>query len=72
MRIVEARIAELEYRSVFDGSPVAVLKVKEGGEILDANPAAERLLEYEGGVRGRALRSLLVDPAVDGPGSGCR
>ena len=62
-----ARIAELEYRSVFDGSPVAVLKVKEGGEILDANPVAERLLEYDGGVRGRALRSLLVDPAVDGP-----
>ena len=46
---------------------VAVLKVQEGGEILDANPAAERLLDYEGGVRGRALRSLLVDPAVDGP-----
>jgi diguanylate cyclase (GGDEF)-like protein/PAS domain S-box-containing protein len=63
----EARIAELEYRAVFDGSPLAVLKLQEGGEILDANPAAERLLDYEGGVRGRVLRSLLVDPAVDGP-----
>jgi diguanylate cyclase (GGDEF)-like protein/PAS domain S-box-containing protein len=63
----QARVAELEYRAVFDGSPVAVLKVREGGEILDANPAAERLLEYEGGLRGRAIRSLLVNPAVDGP-----
>jgi diguanylate cyclase (GGDEF)-like protein/PAS domain S-box-containing protein len=62
-----ARVAELEYRAVFDGSPVAVLKVQEGGEILDANPAAERLLEYEGGLRGRPIRTLLVDPAVDGP-----
>jgi diguanylate cyclase (GGDEF)-like protein/PAS domain S-box-containing protein len=62
-----ARTAELEYRAVFEGSPVAVLKVREGGEILDANPAAEQLLEYEGGLRGRAIRGLLVDPAVDGP-----
>ncbi len=62
-----ARVAELEYRAVFDGSPLAVLKVQEGGEILDANPAAERLLEYEGGLRGRVLKSLLVNPDVDGP-----
>lgn len=63
----EARIAELEYRAVFDGSPVAVLKVQESGEILDANPAAERLLEYQGGLPGRPMRTLLVDPAVDEP-----
>ena len=63
----QARVAELEYRAVFDSSPLAVLKVKEGGEILDANPAAERLLEYEGGLRGRVIRTMLVNPAVDGP-----
>ena len=65
----EARTSELEYRAVFEGSPVAVLKVAHGGEkgkILDANPAAERLFGYEGGLAGRHMRSILVDDERDG------
>ena len=40
--------SELEYRAVFENSPVAVLRVQDDMEILDANPAAERLFDYEG------------------------
>jgi diguanylate cyclase (GGDEF)-like protein/PAS domain S-box-containing protein len=57
----EARTAEIEYRAVFDGSPVAVLKVADGGDILEANPAAERLFDVDGGVAGRHMRDILLD-----------
>jgi diguanylate cyclase (GGDEF)-like protein/PAS domain S-box-containing protein len=60
-----ARTAELEYRAVFENSPVAVLKVSDVEEILDANPAAERLLDYEEGLRGRSAKDLLADPEAD-------
>lgn len=62
---LEARTAELEYRAVFENSPVAVLKVSDVEEILDANPAAERLLDYEEGLRGRSALDLLADPEAD-------
>lgn len=62
----EARTAESEYRAVFENSPVAVLKVADSQEILDANPAAERLFGFSAGLRGRASSELLVDPEADG------
>jgi diguanylate cyclase (GGDEF)-like protein/PAS domain S-box-containing protein len=61
----QARTAELEYRAVFESSPAAVLKVSHAEEILDANPAAERLFGYAEGLRGRSARALLVDPGAD-------
>jgi diguanylate cyclase (GGDEF)-like protein/PAS domain S-box-containing protein len=61
----EARTAEFESRTVFENSPVAMLKVSHTEEILDANPAAERLFGYGEGLRGRPTRDLLVDPATD-------
>jgi diguanylate cyclase (GGDEF)-like protein/PAS domain S-box-containing protein len=60
-----ARTSALEYRAVFENSPAAVLKVSHAEEILDANPAAERLFGYEEGLRGMSARELLVDPEVD-------
>jgi diguanylate cyclase (GGDEF)-like protein/PAS domain S-box-containing protein len=62
----QARTAELEYRAVFENSPVAVLKVEGGEQILDANPAAERLFAFAEGLRGRSARDMLVDPDADG------
>lgn len=60
----QARTSELEHRAVFENSPVAVLKVANGADmdrILDANPAAERLFGYEGGLAGRHMRDILLD-----------
>ncbi|MGZ5213106.1 MAG: diguanylate cyclase domain-containing protein [Actinomycetota bacterium] len=62
----EARTAEIEYRAVFEGSPVAILKVADGGDILDANPAAERLFGFEGGIAGRHMRDILLEDERDG------
>ncbi|MGZ8567280.1 MAG: diguanylate cyclase domain-containing protein [Actinomycetota bacterium] len=62
------RTAEIEYRAVFEGSPVAVMKVGVSGDILDANPAAECLFGFEGGLTGRNIRDLLVDDERDGSG----
>lgn len=60
----EARRAEIEYRTVFEGSPVAVLKVAVGGKILEVNPAAERLFGYPDGLVDRSIRDLyLIDAA---------
>ena len=66
----EARTSELEYRAVFENSPVAVLKVQDDMEILDANPAAERLFAYGSGLRGRSARDLLAD--LDGDAASIR
>jgi diguanylate cyclase (GGDEF)-like protein/PAS domain S-box-containing protein len=66
----EARTSELEYRAVFENSPVAVLRVQDDMEILDANPAAERLFDYESGLQGRSARDLLAD--IDGDGGSIR
>ena len=65
-----ARTSELEYRAVFENSPVAVLRVQGDMEILDANPAAERLFDYGSGLRGRSARDLLAD--LDGDAASIR
>ena len=60
-----ARVAELEYRAVFEGSPIAMLKVTGEGRVLDANSAAERLFGYEDGIAGLHMRDILLDDERD-------
>ena len=62
-----ARTSELEYRAVFENSPVAVLRVQDDMEILDANPAAERLFDYEVRVAG-AIRPGSCSPTSTATG----
>jgi PAS domain S-box-containing protein len=43
----ERKEAEEEYRNIFEGAPVGIIRTSSGGKILTANPALARMLGYE-------------------------
>jgi signal transduction histidine kinase len=62
----EMRRSSSVMESTFHSMAEAVLVINQGGEILLANPAAERMLNYRPGMNIATLRALTIAYHVDG------
>lgn len=66
LKSANARIhtSEMKYRHLFEHSPMGIFQTDIAGNVLQANPAALKMLEFDGleAVNRRGLLNLYVDP----------
>ena len=68
-RTASLRATEARFRAIFEGAAIGIAQLSQHGEILESNPALERLLGYSSGQLARKNFTDLLHPdAVAGAG----